>query len=154
MIQLDDAPDVLSGVAEFAASNAGTEVELADGDAVVFDAVGKIIVAFGHSSDEDADTLVGVQALDVVAYTHNLGVEAECDLSAVGGKVVSDGVLDNLDKLLIGSRGADLVTMQQLHHQTGEALEGTWDAHGRVDLDQHAPSCLDIDLQFASLVDG
>ena len=154
VMHLDDAPDVLGGVAELAASNAGTEIELADGDAVVFDTVGKVVVAFGHGTDENADALVGVQALNVVAYTHNLRVEAERDLAAVRGKVVGDGVLDDLDELLVGSRGADLVAMQQLHHQTGEALEGTRDAHGGVDLDEDAPRCLDVDLQLARLVDG
>jgi hypothetical protein len=68
--------------------------------------------------------------------------------------VVGDGILDDLDELLVGSSGADLVAMQQLDHQTGEALEGTRYAHGGVDLDEHAAGGLDVDLQLARLVDG
>lgn len=72
LVRLDDAPYILSGVAEFAASNAGTEVELADGDGVVLDGVGKVVVAFGHGSDEDSDALVGVQTLDVIPDADHL----------------------------------------------------------------------------------
>lgn len=72
LVRLDDAPYVLGGVAEFAASNAGTEVELADGDGVILDGVGKVVVAFGHGSDEDSDALVGVQTLDVVPDADHL----------------------------------------------------------------------------------
>lgn len=68
--------------------------------------------------------------------------------------MVGDGVLDDLDELLIGSGRADLVTMQQLDHETGEALESTRDAHGGVHLNEHATSRLDVDLQFAPFVDG
>lgn len=70
--QLDDTPDILSGVAEFAACNAGAEVELADGDAVVLYAIGKIVATLGHGTDKDRDALLGVQALDVVAHAHDL----------------------------------------------------------------------------------
>ena len=154
LVQLDDAPDVLSGVAEFAASYASTEVELADGDAVVFDRVGKVVVALGHGSDEDGDALVVVQTLDVVPDADHLGVEAERDLAAIGREVICEGVLDDLDELFVGGGRADLVTVQQLHHQTSEALEGTRNADGGVDLDKHAPSGLDVDLQLTRLVDG
>lgn len=133
-------------MAEFAAGNAGTEIELADGDAVILDAVGEVVTALGHGSDEDGDAFLGMQALDVVAHAHDLGVEAEGDLAAVGREVVGDGVLDDLDELFVRGGGADLVAMQQLHHQAGEAFEGTRDAHGGVDLDEYAARGLYVDL--------
>lgn len=68
--------------------------------------------------------------------------------------MVGDGVLDDLDELLVGCGRADLVAVQQLDHETSEALKGTRDAHGGIDLDEHAASSLDVDLQLARLVDG
>lgn len=44
--------------------------------------------------------------------------------------------------------------MQQLDHQTGEALEGTRDADRGRDLDQDALGGRDEDLEFTGLVDG
>lgn len=44
--------------------------------------------------------------------------------------------------------------MQELHHQTRETLECSWDTDGRVDLDEHSLAGLDVDLEFSSLVDG
>lgn len=43
--------------------------------------------------------------------------------------------------------------MKELHHQTSEALEGTWDADGGADRDEDSFSGVDVDLQFACLVD-
>jgi len=98
---LEDAPNILCGVAELAASNAGTQVEVADTNAVVLNGIGEIIVALRHSTDEDRDALVLVEATDVVAQTYDLGVETKCDLSAVGWEVIRNGVLDDLDQLLL-----------------------------------------------------
>ena len=44
--------------------------------------------------------------------------------------------------------------MQQLDHETGETLEGTWYADSRIDFNEDAFGALDIDLEFASLVYG
>jgi hypothetical protein len=41
-----------------------------------------------------------------------------------------------------------------LDHQSGEALEGSWDAHGRADFDEDAFGGVDVDLEFAGFVDG
>lgn len=99
--RLEDAPNVLCSVAEFAAGNAGTEVEVADTNAVVLDGIGEVIVALRHGADEDRNALVFVEATDVVTQTYDLGVETESDLSAVGWQVIGDGVLDDLDQLLL-----------------------------------------------------
>lgn len=58
LLHLEDSPDVLCCVAELAACNAGTEVEVADTDTVVLDGVRKVIIALGHSTDEDGNALV------------------------------------------------------------------------------------------------
>ena len=89
-------------MAELAACNAGTEVEVADTDAVVLDSVREVIIALGHSTNEDGNALVLVEAANVVAQANNLGVETEGDFAAVGRQVISDWVLDHLDQLLLG----------------------------------------------------
>ena len=43
--------------------------------------------------------------------------------------------------------------MEELHHETGETLERTRDAHGGVYFDKHALGGLDVDLEFACFVD-
>ena len=44
--------------------------------------------------------------------------------------------------------------MKELHHETGKSLEGSRDADGGRDLDQHAFGGVDVDLELSSLVDG
>lgn len=67
----DDVPDILGGVAELTAGYTGTETEVADGNGVVLELIGKVIVALGHGTDEDADALLGSESLDVVLDTHD-----------------------------------------------------------------------------------
>jgi hypothetical protein len=44
--------------------------------------------------------------------------------------------------------------MEQLNHQTSEALEGTWDSDSWRHLDQHTFGGMDVDLQPSCLIDG
>ena len=67
--------------------------------------------------------------------------------------MVRDWVLDNLDQLLLGRGGSNLMSVQQLHHQTSEALECTWNAHCEADPDEDILRSLDVDLEFAGLID-
>lgn len=154
LLHLEDSPNILCCVAELAACNAGTEVEVADANAVVLDGVREIVVALRHGTNEDRDTLVLVETSDVVAQAHNLSVETESDLAAVGRQVIGDWVLDHLDQLLLGGSRPNLMPVQQLHHQTSKSLECTWDAHGRADADEDVARSLDVDLKLARLVDG
>jgi len=140
-------------MAELAACNAGTKVVIADGDAVVLEVVGKIIVALCHGSDEDGDALVLVEVCNVITYTHDVGVETERDLAAVGRQVVGDGVLDDLDELLLRLCRANLMAVEQLDHQTSESLESSGKAHAGGHFDQHILGCLNVDLEPARLVD-
>lgn len=153
MLHLEYSPDILCCVAELAACNAGTEVEIADANAVVLDRVREVVIALRHGTDKDCDTLVLVETSDVVAQAHNLSIETESDLAAIGRKVIRDWVLDHLDQLLLGRSRPDLVPVQQLHHQTSKSLECTWDAHSRADPDEDVAGGLDIDLKLARLVD-
>lgn len=122
-------------MAKFAACNAGTKVKLTDGNGIVLDAVGKVVVAFGHGSNEDGNAFVVVQAMNIVADTYDFRVEAQRDLTAVGWEVVCDGIFDDLDELLIGRSRANLMSMEQLDHQTCESFECPRDSDRWTDLD-------------------
>ena len=67
--------------------------------------------------------------------------------------MVGDGVLDDLQQLFLRIHRSNGESMQQLHHETGEPLEGSGDTNGRADLDQYAFGGVDKDLQFSRLVD-
>ena len=140
-------------MAELAACNAGTEIEVADTDAVILDGVREVIVALCHSTNEDSDALVLVETTDVVAKTYDLGVKTERDLAAVGWQMIGDRVLDHLNQLLLRRCRSNLMPVQQLHHQTSKALEGSRNAHCGADPDEHVACSLDVDLELARLVD-
>ena len=111
-------------------------------------------MALGHGTDEDRNALLGAQRLDIVLGTDHGGVETHRHLTAVRGQMVGDRVLDDLEELLLRVGGANRQTVEQLDHQTGEPLEGSRNADGRVDLDQNTLGRVDEDLEAASLVDG
>lgn len=141
-------------MAELAARHAGREAVVADGDLLVDKLVGKVVGSLGHGADKDTHALLGPDAFHPVPDTNQRRIETERHLAAVGRQVIGDGVLDDLEELLLGGGGADRETVQELHHQTGKALEGSGDADGGRDLDQDALGGVDVDLQLASLVDG
>lgn len=89
-------------MAEFTARHTCAQTVVADTDGVILEGVGKVIVTLGHGTNEDADTLVGTHRLDVVGGPHYGGLETEGHFPAIGGKVVRDGVLDDLQQLLLG----------------------------------------------------
>ncbi len=72
---LDDVPNILRGMTELAARNTGTKTVITYADCVVLEAVGEIILALGHSTDKDADALLGSQVCNIVADPHDLSVE-------------------------------------------------------------------------------
>lgn len=97
----EDIPNLFGSVAEFAAGNTGTKTVVADTDSFVLERVGKVIVALGHGTDENSDTLVGVQRLQVVLSADHGRLETHGHLAAVGGQVVGDRVLNNLKELFL-----------------------------------------------------
>lgn len=139
---------------ELAACNTGTEGEVADRNRVVLVLVGEAIVTLGHGSNEDTNALLGTEVGHVVTHSHNRCIEGQCDLAAVGRKVVGDRVLDDLEQLLLRGGGANGQFVQELNHKTREALESTRDTHSRRDLDEHALGGVDVNLESAGLVDG
>ena len=141
-------------MAELAAGDTGTQTVVADTDRFILEAVGKVIVALGHGTNENGDGLVRVQRLQVVLGADHGGLETHGHLAAVGGQVVGDGVLDDLEELFLGVGGADGEAVEQLDHQTGETLESSGNANGGVDFDQHTFGGVDENLQATGLVDG
>lgn len=150
----EDGPGILGSVAKLATSDACRETVIADGNLFVDKLVGKIIITLGHGADKDADTFVLLERVNIVTHRHHLGIKAEGDLATLGRQVVGDGILDDLEQLFLGGDGANGQAVQELHHQTGEALKGTRNAHRRAHLDEHALGRVDVNLQFAGFVDG
>ena len=95
-LQLDDVPNVLHSIAEFAASNASAQAIVAYADSVVFEGVGEVIITFSHGTNENANALFWPYIFNVVLYPNDVGIVAECDLAAIGWKVICDGILDDL----------------------------------------------------------
>lgn len=103
----DNIPYILCGVAEFAASNAGTQIEVADTDSLILELVGKGIVALSHSADKHTDTLVATERLYIISDAHDLCIETKRDLSAVRRQVVCDWVRDHFEQFLLAVFGPD-----------------------------------------------
>lgn len=128
---LDNVPAILRSVTELAAGHTGRKRVVGNTDRVILVLVGECIIALRHGTNEDADALVGRQAANVIPHAHHLGIERERDLAAIGGKVIGDGILDDLEQLLLRRRAPDGQLVQQLHHETSKSLKGTRDAHRR-----------------------
>jgi hypothetical protein len=153
VVVLDDVPDLFSSVTKSAAGNTSTQTEVADTDRVVLEFVCEGVVTLGHGTDEDANALLRSEVGNVVTHTDDGRVETEGDLAAVGRQVVGDGVLDDLQQLFLRCSRTDGQSVKELDHQTGEALEGTGDADGGADFDQDTLCCVNVDLEFAGLVE-
>lgn len=57
-----------------------------------------------------------------------------------------DWVFDDPEEFFLGCGRSDRHAVQELHHKTGEAFEGTWDADSRVHLDEDALGRVNVDL--------
>jgi len=93
---------------------------------------------------------------DVVLEAHDcLRREGEPNARHVDGQVLGDGVLDHLEQFVWSVGGADGQFLQQLHHETAEALERAWNAYRWVDADEHVLLCVHVNRADApSLVQG
>lgn len=96
-LQLDDVPDILNGIAEFTARHASTEAVITYTDSVVLEAVGEIVITFGHCTNKNANALLWSYVCNIVFDPDNVSIVAERDLPAVGWKMVSDWILDDLE---------------------------------------------------------
>lgn len=88
-------------MAKLAASNAGGQAVVANGDLLVDEAISKGIGTLCHGTNEDANTLLGGERVDVVPDVYQRGLETERHLAAVGRKVIGDGILDYTKQLLL-----------------------------------------------------
>jgi hypothetical protein len=70
-------------MAEFAAGNTCAQAVVADTDGFILEGISEVVFALGHGSNEDADTFVGGQSIDIVSNPDYVGVEAEGDFSAI-----------------------------------------------------------------------
>ena len=86
---------------KFAAGYTGAEIEVADSDGIVLDVICEVVVSFGHCTDENSNTFILVETLDVVPHPHHFSVETEGDLPAIGREMVRDGILNDLYELLL-----------------------------------------------------
>ena len=86
---------------KFAACHTGTQTVVADTNRFVFERISKIVIAFSHGSNEDADAFFWCKSLDIVSYPHDIGIEAKCDLPAMWWKMICDWVFDDFEELLL-----------------------------------------------------
>lgn len=141
-------------MAELAACYTGRERPAADCNLLVYQGIGEVIRTLGHGADEDAYALLGTHALDIIPKTHQRRFETERDLPAVGRQVISNGVLDHSQQLIIRVGGSDRQSVQQLNHETCESLERSGNSDRRGNFDEDALGGVNINLQLSSLVDG
>lgn len=69
-------------------------------------------------------------------------------------EVIRDGVLDDAKELLGSLYATDTELVQELDHETAEALEGSRDTDVRVDFDEDSLGGVDVHLEKTSLVEG
>ncbi len=141
-------------MAEFAAGHAGRQAIVANRDLLVDIAIGKVVRALGHGSDKHTDAFVSVQRVDVLPYAYNRCVKAQRYLATFGRQVVRNRVGNHPKQLLLRVGAFDRKSMQELHHQTSKPLECSGDSHRRRHLDQNALRRVNINLEFACLVNG
>lgn len=59
VLRSDNVPHLLGSMAELAACDTGTQAVVTDGNRVILEGVGKVIVSLGHGTHEDTDALLG-----------------------------------------------------------------------------------------------
>lgn len=82
--QLDDIPDIFSGVAELAACNTSTEAVVADGNCFILEFIGEVITTFGHGSHKDTDAFLRTKGADIFVDSNNRRFKTQSDLAAIG----------------------------------------------------------------------
>lgn len=139
---------------ELAARDTGAKAVIADAYRLVLESICEVVLASGHSSDKNTDAFSCSQTLDVVPYPHEFGVEAKGDFTTIGRKMICYGVLDELEKLILGVSGSNGVFVKQLNHEPGKALKGARDANSRANFDQDILGCVNEDLELPCFVHG
>lgn len=141
-------------MAKFTASHTSTQAEVADTDGVVLEGVGKVIMTLGHGTNKDTDALFRIQRLDIVRCPYHGCLKTKSHLTAVGGQVIRDGILDDLQQFLLRIGRADGEPVKELNHQPGKPFERPRNTHRGVHFNENPLGGMDENLQLASLVDG
>ena len=68
--------------------------------------------------------------------------------------MVRNGILDDLQELLLRVGALDGEPVEELDHQAGETLECSRNTDRRRDFDEHTLSGLNVDLELPGLVNG
>lgn len=150
----EDVPGFFGGMAEFTAGHTSTQAEVADTDGVILEGISKVIMTLGHGTDKNTNALICIQRLDIVCCSDHGCLETESHLTAVGGQVIGNGILDDLQQLLLRVGRADGEPVKELNHQSGKPLEGPRNTHRGVHFNQNPLGGMDKNLKLASLVDG
>ena len=104
---LDNIPNVLGGMAELTARDAGAQTEVADTDRIILELIGKVILTFSHGTDKDADALFRPNILDVVFDSYHFGIVTESNLPTVVREVVCDWVFYHLEQFFWRARSTN-----------------------------------------------
>ena len=150
----EDVPGFFGGMAEFTASHTSTQAEVADTDGIILEGISKVIMTLGHGTDKNTNALICIQRLDIVCCSDHGCLETESHLTAVGGQVIGNGILDDLQQLLLRVGRADGEPVKELNHQPGKPLEGPRNTHRGVHFNQNPLGGMDKNLKLAGLVDG
>jgi len=133
-------------MAEFTACNACAQAVVRDGNGLILEGISKVVLALGHSSHKDTDALFRSQCLDEVSHFDNFSIETESDFAAIWRKVVCDGVLDDLQELLLRVDTPDRQLVKKLDHETSESLESSRYTDCRRHFDKHTFGSMNVDL--------
>jgi len=138
---------------ELAASNTCTKREIANTDRVILELISKVVLALGHRTNKDTDALLWSQLHHVVSWLDDFCIKTECDFATVWRQMLYNGILDDLQKLLLRGDTTDGQAVEKLDHETSKALKGTRYANGGRDFDKDILCGMNIDLQLAGFVD-
>ena len=113
-----------------------------------------------HGTNDEADGWSGAGGVG----RHQVGGQTEGTVQSslaghavhagTGGQVLGEGILDDLHQTRRRTGRLDLHLVQELDHESAEALVSAGHADGGVDLDQHVLGGANVDLETSRLVEG
>lgn len=148
-----NVPELFERTAELATCHRSTQWVVADTDLLVNNAVGKVILAPRHGTDEDSYRMRLGQCGQELGQPDGRRIAGKSELDGVHRQVISDRILDDLEQLLRAVLTANGKLVQELHHEAAESLECAWYPNVRVHLNEYTFRCVDVDLEQASLVE-
>lgn len=77
-------PNLFGSVTELTTGHTGTKTVVTDTDALILEGIGKVIMTLGHGTDEDGDTLIRLQRLQIIPGAHQRGLKTHGHLAAIG----------------------------------------------------------------------